>query len=242
MWPSDRGSDAGRRPERSSNTGTDLTSWLLTHILPQVACCGPEGSAQRQSIPLSCLHHISVGLCTKGDVIFSWDQCFVCSLEATLPLESSQNTAACPPLPPSLPRCVPPCLLLPSLHIAPSTRSPTHTDTHTQTHTHFCLFLSVSFSCHAPFFSVVSTVPHKQIQWHSKQPTKPPPPMCCRAEIYFDSVKKCWPKKLFFSLAPKQVQMRKMQKSFPVNIAHNDCIPTLAMVLKNQIKTCYFSA
>lgn len=46
----------------------------------------------------------------RGNVLFSWGRYFVCSLEATLPLESSQkNTAAQSPLPPSLSFAVPPC-------------------------------------------------------------------------------------------------------------------------------------
>lgn len=93
---------------------------------------------------------------TKGNVIFSWDQYFVCSLEATLPLESSQNTAARPPY--GLMSLL--CLLSPLFPSLPRYS--------------LCLpLISVSFNpslfpIHPLLLWTQLTVQHEQVRCHSK--------------------------------------------------------------------------
>lgn len=143
----------GWKPKRSSKTGEQNLTYVL--LMPHSAsggflqveghCTVREHSPSMYSFfflfsfsPMASLKARSLW---RGNVLFSWGRYFVCSLEATLPLESSQkNTAARSPLPPSLSFAVPPCPPPPTLH--PSTLSPQPPPPH-----HLCLlFLLLSTS------------------------------------------------------------------------------------------------
>lgn len=123
----------------------------------------------------------------RGNVLFSWGRYFVCSLEATLPLESSQkNTAARSPLPPSLSFAVPPC---PPLLFIPPLCHPSP----------LLLIISVCFFC----CWAHRIARHKQVQRHSQSSLQNnlllQHAAGLRAEIYSVTTSKCCQKLQFMS-------------------------------------------
>lgn len=182
----------GWKPKRSSKTGEQNLTYVL--LMPHSAsggflqveghCTVREHSPSMYSFffsfsfsPMASLKARSLW---RGNVLFSWGRYFVCSLEATLPLESSQkNTAAQSPLPPSLSFAVPPCLLL---FIHP-----------------LLIIISVCFFC----CWAHRTARHKQVQRHSQSSLQNnlllQHAAGLRAEIYSVTTSKCCQKLQFMS-------------------------------------------